>query len=172
MKEKLIGALTMNANTYAALKMDEKATTQALIVVIVAAIGSAIGGGLLASSVPVGFASLLVWAVVSWLLWAGAVYLIGVKVFKGEASMSQIMRVLGFAYAPAAFNIFSFIPLMGIIIQFLVACWLVVSFYFATQSVLGLTEGSKAFVTVLVGWFIYLIGLGVVINFLGALAGV
>jgi hypothetical protein len=162
----------MNADTYAALKMDEKATVQALIVVIVAAIGSAIGGGLLASSVPVGFGSLLVWAVVSWLLWAGAIYLIGVKVFKGEASMSQIMRVFGFAYAPAAFNIFSFIPLMGIAIQFLVACWLVVSFYSATQSVLGLAEGSKAFVTVLVGWFIYLISLGVVINFLGALAGV
>ncbi len=172
MKEKLIGALTMNADTYAALKVDEKATGQALLVVIVAAICSAIGGGLLASSIPTGFGTTLVWAFVSWLLWAGAVYLIGVKVFKGEATMSQIMRVLGFAYAPAAFNILSFIPLMGIIIHFLVACWLVVSFYFATQNVLGLNEGSKAAVTVLVGWFIYLIGLGVVINFLGALAGV
>ncbi|HUM68030.1 MAG TPA: YIP1 family protein, partial [Chloroflexota bacterium] len=122
-------------------------------------------------SIQVGFGSILVWAVVSWLLWAGAIYVIGVKGFKGDATMSQIMRVLGFAYAPAAFNIFSFTPLMGIIIQFLVACWLVVSFYFATQNVLGLSEGSKAFVTVLAGWFIYLIGLGVVMNFLGALAG-
>ncbi|GIK56141.1 MAG: hypothetical protein HND44_01925 [Chloroflexi bacterium] len=172
MKEKVIGALTMSADTYTALKADEKATTQALLVVIMAAICSAIGGGLLASSIPVGFGSLLLWAVVSWLLWADAVYLIGVKVFKGEATMSQVMRVLGFAYAPAAFNIFSFIPLMGIIIQFLVACWLVVSFYFATQHVLALSEGSKAAITVLVGWFIYLIGLGVVISFLGTLAGV
>lgn len=172
MKEKLIGALTMNADTYAALKVDEKATAQAFIVVIVAAICSAIGGGLLASSIPTGFGSLLVWAVVSWLLWAGAVFVIGVKVFKGQATMSQIMRVLGFAYAPAAFNIFSFLPLgMGFIIQFLVACWLVVSFYFATQNVLALSEGGKAFVTVLVGWFIYLIGLGVVMSVLGTLAG-
>lgn len=171
MKEKLIGALSMNSDTYAALKVDEKATMQALLVVIVAAICSAIGGGMLSSSIPVGFGSLLLWAVVSWLLWAGAVYLIGVKVFKGDANMTQIMRVLGFAYAPAAFNIFSFTPLMGIIIKFLVACWLVASFYVATQNVLGLSEGSKAFVTVLVGWFIYLIGLGVVMSFLGMLTG-
>jgi hypothetical protein len=139
---------------------------------MVAAICSAIGGGFLSSSIPVGFVSLLVWAIVSWLLWAGATYLIGVKGFKGDATMTQIMRVLGFAYAPAAFNIFALVPLFGIITHLLVAVWLVVSFYFAIQHTLGLTEGSKALVTVIVGWFIYLIGLGMVISLWGVLDAV
>lgn len=171
MKERLIRILTVDYRVYDEIKQDEKATSQAAIMVIVAAILSAIGGGFLSSNIPTGFISLLAWGIVSWLLWAMVIYFVGTKIFHGKATMSQLLRVLGFAYLPAAFNILSFIPLMGFLIHFLVAFYLLISFYVATRTTLDL-EGGQAFTTVIIGWFIYLIGLGVVLTLVGALEGI
>lgn len=171
MKDRLIGALTVNARIYDEIKQDEKATSQAAVVVIVAAILSAIGGGFLSSSIPTGFVSLLAWAVISWLIWAVVIFVIGTKIFHGRATVSELLRVLGFAYAPVAFNILSFIPLMGFLVHFLVAAYLLASFYVAVRETLDI-EGGQAFTTVIVGWFIYLIGLGFVLSFVGALENV
>lgn len=171
MKDYIVGALTVNSRVHEQIKEDESATSQAIIVVVIAAILSAIGGGFLSSSIPTGFVSLLAWAIISWLIWALVVFFIGTKIFHGQATLSQILRVLGFAYAPAAFNILSFIPLMGFLIHFLVAFYLLASFYVAVRTTLDM-EGGRAFATVLIGWFVYLTGLGVVLALVGALEGI
>ena len=171
MKDRLIGALTINARIYDEIKQDEKATSQAAIVVIVAAILSAVGGGFLSSSIPTGIISLLLWGIVSWVLWAAIGYFVGTKLFKGKATLSEMLRVMGFAYAPAAFNIISLVPLLGIFVHLLVAFWLLGSVYVAFRETLDI-EGGQALATVLIGWFVYLIGLGIVLSFVGALEGV
>lgn len=165
-KDRLVGVLTVDASAFEEIEHASDATSQAAIVAVIAAIASGIGGGFLAGSIGSGFMGTAVWALVSWVLWAGITYVIGCKVFDGDADFGQMLRVIGFAYAPAAFNIFSLIPIIGIVILLLVAVWLLASVFVGVRAGLDLDNG-KVFITVFVGWFVYLIGLGIVGSIFG-----
>lgn len=165
-KDRLVGVLSVDASAFEEIEHDQSATGQAGIVVVVAAILATIGGGGLVSSITSGLVGVFVWAIVSWFLWAGITYVIGVKIFKGDADFGQMLRVVGFAYAPAAFYIFGLVPLIKFVVPLLVAFYLLASVFVGVRAGLDL-DGGKVFITVLVGWFVYLIGLGVVGAFLG-----
>ena len=165
-KDRLIGVLTVDADAFEEIEHDHSATGQAAIVVVASAILAAIGGGSLVNSMTYGFMGAFIWGLISWVLWASITYIIGTKIFKGDATFGQMLRVIGFAYAPAAFHLFSFIPIIGIIVTMLVTVWLLASVFVGVRAGLDLDDG-KIFVTVLVGWFIYLIGLGVAVAVLG-----
>ncbi len=114
---------------------------------------------------------MLIWGFVSWVLFAAITYFIGTKLYHGDATMGQMLRVIGFAYAPAAFYVFSLIPLVGLMIYMLVTAWLYYTIFIAVRAGLDL-ENGQVFWTVLAGYIVYLIGLGVVLSFIGALPSI
>jgi hypothetical protein len=81
--QRMLGAATLNVDTYEEVEKDEDATMQAAAVVAMVAVSAAIGqvgaGGGSIITAPIA-------AIVGWLLWAGVTYLIGDKLLGGTAT--------------------------------------------------------------------------------------
>lgn len=176
MFKRITGVLAMDPATFREIENDSGATFQALIVVVVSAILSSLGGALGGFLLNLndgnqGFSSarfiaMAVWVTVAWLLWSAITYLLGTKVFKGEATYGEMLRVIGFAHAPHAFGIFALLPIFGVAITLLVSVWSLGAGVVAIYEGLDLDIG-KTIAVALLGFFVYLIGLGLIINFLG-----
>ena len=124
---------------------DKSLNVQAALVVIVAS-GMAGVGSAVAADVPVG-ASILVGiiaGVIGWLLWSGVSFAIGTKVFGGDSEFTEMLRVIGFAFAPLAFGV---VPYLG----FPAAAWMLVASVIAVREGLGIPT-PKALITMAAGW--------------------
>lgn len=130
--ERIMGVLKLNVNTFEEIEADENATSQAAIIVAIVAVLSAIGAGIgaragnavmdqLGSSFDMPFdiptispvsaaLNALVAAFVLWLVWSALTFFIGTKMFNADATMGEMLRVIGFAQAPKMLGILSFIP--------------------------------------------------------------
>lgn len=142
------GAAMLNVHTYEEVEADSSATSQAAIVVAIVAVASAIGG---LGEGGAGIIGGLVSAVVGWLLWAGITYLIGDKVLGGTATWGELLRTIGFAQSPGVLYILGIIPLLGGLIRFAVAIWILIAGVIAIRQALDFGTG-KAVLTAVLGW--------------------
>lgn len=130
MLQRILGVFKLSKATFEEIESDQSATTQAAIVVVLVAliggIGAAIGAVMLNRSMPglmeglsqsgiegldaslipqmspVGaFINAVVGSLLSWLVWAALTYFIGSKLFGASTDMGEMLRVIGFAQAPA-----------------------------------------------------------------------
>lgn len=170
MINRIIGVLKLDVNTYEEIEADESATGQAAIVVsIVAIIGGLIGGGITAAlggSFIGSFLSTLLNAYIGWLVWAAVTYFVGTKFFGGQATMGEMLRVLGFAQAPGILRI---IPVCGGFIGWI---WSIATGFIAVRQGLDV-DNTKAIITIVIGWvavFIVSLIIGAILSALG-LAG-
>lgn len=176
MFERIKGVLALDSGTFDEIEHDPTAITQAIVIVVVSSILAAIGGsfGEVLFGVGIGidanttlrFVSIAVWAILAWVVWSAIAWLIGTKIFEGNATLTEVMRVVGFAYAPLAFQILGVIPIVGAVMPWIVAIWSVAAVFVAASVVLDLESGVQTAVTVIVGWFVYLVGMGLLLNFL------
>ena len=144
MTQRVIGALKLDTATYEEVEHDPNAMRQAVILVAVAALLSGlIGAGLHADNFVTGLLGQLVSTFVGWLVWAFVIWLVGTKLFAAEADLPEMLRVTGFAYAPA---LFSAIPCVNVLVFF----WMLATGFVAVRAGLDLDNG-KTIVTIVVG---------------------
>jgi hypothetical protein len=146
--QRMLGAATLNIDTYEEVEHDQTATTQAAVVVVMVAIASTIG------SAGIGGASLLaapLIQIVGWLIWAGVTYIIGDKLLGGTATWGELLRTLGFAQSPGLLYVFAFVPVLGGLLRFVVGIWVLVAGIIAIRQALDFSTG-KAVLTALIGW--------------------
>lgn len=168
MINRIKGILFLDSAAFEEVEHDDKATGQAALIVIIASILAAIGAssdpffknGI--SSALVVFLGIVFWSILAWLVWAAVTYFIGTKIYHGEATYNEMLRVTGFAYAPLAFMLLKAIPCIGLFISFLVIVWALAAAFIGVRAGLDLDFG-RTLVTVIVGWFIYAIGMGILI---------
>ncbi|MGC9520988.1 MAG: YIP1 family protein [Anaerolineae bacterium] len=171
MFERIIGVFKLDRQVFADIEHDSSATTQAAIVVAIVA-GLSVIGTILQTLINIvrgdefSIVSLLlsvigtfVVAFVNWVIWSAITYLVGTKLFKGEATLNEMLRVIGFAYAP---RMLSIIPCIGGIVG---AIWSLVASYFAIKEGLDLDD-TGTIVTILVGWLVTVV-IGFVLGLLG-----
>jgi hypothetical protein len=171
MFNRILGVLKLDSNTFEEIEHDENATTQAVIIVAVIALISALGSGI-GSSIGGGgfignFISTLIWGIVGWLLWSVVTYFVGTTLFKGQATVGEMLRVIGFAYAP---QFISIIPCIGWIIGLI---WTLAAGFVAVRQGLDL-DNMKAFFTIVIGFIVVAIGyalIGIVLGGIGSLFG-
>jgi hypothetical protein len=155
-------AAMLDVSLYEEVERDENATTQALFVVIIVALASAIGGALDAtlSNRPgalVGNAlGGILAALVGWVIWSGVTYFIGTQILRGTATYGELLRTIGFAQSPGVLLVLRFIPVLGGLIALAVAIWQLVAGVVAIRQALDVTTG-QAIVTVLLGWLAYVV---------------
>lgn len=169
--DRIMGVFRLNAATFEEIEHDQNATGQAAIVVGVAALLSAIGSGIGAafthSSFFGNFISSLLWTFIGWFLWSVVSYFVGTALFGGKADIGEMLRVLGFAYAP---QVLAIIPCIGGIIG---GIWSLVAGFIAIRQGLDL-DNLKALLTVIVGFIVVVIGyiiLGLITGGITALLG-
>ena len=169
MSQRVIGALALNKATYQEVEQDPAALGQAAVVVGVAALLSGIIGGAVGSGgFMTGLLGHLVSTFVGWFVLAGAVYFVGVKAFAAETDIAEMLRVTGFAYAPA---LFFAIPCVGVLVFF----WLLATCFVAVREALDLDNAETiativlALIGVVVVKALILVPLGLMSSLLGGL---
>ena len=90
--DRMRGAAMLDIATYEEVEHDDNLTTQAAIVVLIAALARGVGGF---NDGENGIIVGVVAALFSWLVWAGVTYLIGDKLLKGTATWGELLRTLG-----------------------------------------------------------------------------
>jgi hypothetical protein len=159
----MIRAARLDVSLYEEVEADERATTQALIVVILSSICAGIGTAIREAimghgpgSIGIGLVEGLVSALVFWFIWSFVTYFIGTKVFSGRASFGELLRTIGFSNSPGVLLILTFIPILGGLISFGVWIWQLMSMVVAVRQALDFTTG-KAILTCIVGLIVGII---------------
>ena len=148
---RMMGAAMLNIETYEEVEHDQNATLQAGAVVLIVALCQLLGSWDLGplSAVRVGAVELA-----TWFTWAGVTYLVGTKIFEGEATWGELLRTLGFAKAPGVLFAIGILPLIGTGVSLVVAIWMLVTAFVAIRQALDIGNG-KTLLTVLVGAGVY-----------------
>jgi len=87
-------------------------------------------------------------AILTWLVWAIFIYVIGVKIFPDKENKTPFKKVLiavGYAHAPGLLRFFAVTPDLVIFIIFLTQFWIFASLIISTKQILNLKSNFKAF---------------------------
>jgi hypothetical protein len=157
-------AALLDASLYEEVEHDTSATGQAAVVVALAAVAAAVGNAFRGGP---GLFSGLVGTLVGWAVWSGIAYVVGTRLFGGRATWGELLRTVGFAQAPGVLLALAVVPVLGRLVQLVVAVWLLATGFVALRQALDI-DASKTLFTVVIGWF----ALWAVRLLLGGLLGV
>ncbi|MFQ5529686.1 MAG: Yip1 family protein [Gemmatimonadota bacterium] len=139
---RMIGAAMLDVPTYEAVEHDKSLTPQAGAVVILQA-GAA---GLATSDAVVGG---ILSALLGWFCGAGLIYLIGTRLFGGEATWGEVLRTLGFAASPGILIIFAIFPVVGWFVGIAVGLWGLAAAVVAIRQALDVSTGKAVLAGIL-----------------------
>ena len=173
MLARMIGAATLNRDTYEDVEHDRGATWQAALVVVLVSISGAIGGALsgdtgLVSGIIVGVIGGVVW----WAMWAAGCWLVGTKILnlpETRADWGELARGTGFAQTPGLLSVLVFIPYAGGAIAAVIFVWRFVAMLTAVQASLDYDSMWRAFFVVLIAFIPVLILSGIVLAIMALL---
>ncbi len=155
--QRMIGAAKLDVRTYEEVEADKTATVQAMAVVLISSIAAGIGGVGLGIS---GLLRLTFAALLGWVLWAAIIWAIGTKLLpepETKANVGELLRTTGFASSPGVLRILGFIPLLGWLVNLLVALWMLVAMVIAVRQALDYRSTARAAGVCLIGWFVSMI---------------
>ena len=96
-------------------------------------------------------------AIITWLIWALFIYVIGVKLFPDKENKIPFKKVLiavGYAHTPGIFRFFVVTPDLMIPIIFLTQFWIFAGLIISTKQVLNLKSNIKSFGIVFLSFLI------------------
>ena len=96
-------------------------------------------------------------AILTWIIWALFIYVIGVKIFPDKETKTPFKKVLiavGYAHTPGLIRFFGVTPELVIPIIFLTQFWIFASLIISTKEVLNFKSNIKAFGIVFLSFLI------------------
>ena len=96
-------------------------------------------------------------AILTWLVWAVFIYVIGVKLFPDKQTKTPFKKVLtavGYAHAPGLLRFFAVTPELMIPIIFLTQFWIFAALIISTKQILNLKSSFKSFGIVFLSFLI------------------
>ena len=87
-------------------------------------------------------------AIITWLIWALFIYVIGVKLFPDKETKIPFKKVLiavGYAHSPGLLRFFAVTPDLMIPIIFLTQFWILAGLIISTKQILNLKSNIKSF---------------------------
>ena len=96
-------------------------------------------------------------SILTWLVWAIFIYVIGVKLFpdkKSKVPFKKVLTAVGFAHAPGLLRFFAVTPNMMIPIIFLTQFWIFAALIISTKQILNLKSNFKSFGIVFLSFLI------------------
>jgi hypothetical protein len=160
MQERLIGILKLDVDTYEEIEHDQEATQQAFMVVVGVAVLGAMGQGLSGGASIGGLfgaAVALLLGVIGWWTGAWVTYKVGTSLFQGDAdaTLPEMLRVLGFAQAPMALGVLAPIPVLGPLASFVGGIWSLCTYFVAVRQGLDISN-MQTVITILVILAVYI----------------
>ena len=154
MLDRLIRAASLDSHLYEEVEADKTALLPAMLIVVVVAISKGIAT--LASSgdflvLVIG----IVFAILSWAVWAFITYFVGTKILPSEfthSSWGELARVTGFAQPPGLLFFLVLVPVVGIYLGLAIAIWQLVAMVIGIRQALDYTSTLRAIGVVLIGF--------------------
>ncbi len=144
---RLRSAFLLEPALYEEVEADPRAIGQAAVVVALAGVANGIGA--LGVSGAAGLIGGMVESFVAWLMWAGIVWLIGVKLFEHTSNFEELLRTLGFAAAPQLLYVFGWIPVLGAVAALAVLVMTGFAIFRAVRAALDVGSDRALFVALL-----------------------
>ena len=97
-------------------------------------------------------------AILTWLIWAIFIYVIGVKIFPDKETKIPFKKVLitvGYAHSPGLLRFFAVTPDLVLLIVFLTQFWIFASLIISTKQILNLKSNFKSFGIVFLSFLIF-----------------
>jgi hypothetical protein len=158
---RIVGVFRLDPKTFEEIEHNTSLTMAAGIIVVIIALITGLGAGIsnaiFQRSFLGGFLSTLIGSILGWFIWSAVTWFIGTRLFGGQADVSEMLRVIGFAYVPMVLFI---VPCIGPIVG---AIWTLVAGFIAIRQGLDL-DNTKTFFTVVIGAVCYFI-LTLILNF-------
>ena len=154
--ERVTGVLALRPSVFEEIEADHHANGQAFAVVVLASVAAGLGGGLGGGAI--GMVRETVGAVVGWVMWAGVTYVLGARLMPERGTrtdMGELLRVIGYSYAPSFFALFAGVPFVGYGIRVAVDFWLLATTVLAVRQALDYKSTLRAFAVVLIGWLFF-----------------
>src|ERR1051325_4745833 len=154
--ERVTGVLALRPSVFEEIEADHHANGQAFAVVLLASVAAGLGGGLGGGAI--GMVRETVGAVVGWVMWAGVTYVLGARLMPEpdtRTDMGELLRVIGYSYAPSFFALFAGVPFVGYGIRMAVDFWLLATTVLAVRQALDYKSTLRAFPVVLIAWLFF-----------------
>ena len=101
-------------------------------------------------------------------IWAFFIAFVGTRILpepETESNTGELLRTLGFAYAPGVFYVFSSLPVIGSIVQLLVPLWQLAAMVVAVRQALDFSSTTRAIGVCVVAFFLMVLTLVLFIMF-------
>ena len=154
---RIIRAVKLDTRLFEEIEADKGAMGQAIGVVVLSSVATGIGG---VSKGAMGIVVGIILALVSWYIWAYLTYFIGTKLMaepQTHSNPGELLRTIGFASSPGVLRVFGFIPVIGGLINFVVAIWMLITMVIAVRQALDYRSTGRAVGVCIIGWIIYVI---------------
>ena len=155
---RVAGVLRLDGATFEDIEADRSATGQALAVVLLATVAAGLGAGLALG--PWALVRGALAAVIGWVMWAAVTFILGARLLpepQTRTDMGELLRVIGFSYAPNLFAILVFVPVLGVAVQVVVAFWLLATMIVAVRQALDYRSTLRAVGVVIIGWLFFVL---------------
>jgi hypothetical protein len=154
MTDRIVGVFKLDPQTFEEVEHDPNATAQAAQIVgavaLISALGSGFGALFTDGSVIGGFLAQFISVFSGWIVWSVVTFVVGTNLFGGKADVGEMLRVIGFAFAPQLLGI---VPCLGAIVG---GIWSLIAGFIAIRQGLDLGNARTA-LTIGVGFFGYLV---------------
>ena len=158
--ERMLGIALLRAPTYEEVEADTTATRQAWFIVGLVSVATGIGS-FLAGGENLGIVGPIVgtvFATVGWLVWAGAILLLGMSYLgapQTDGEWGGLPRTLGFAQSPGILRVFLFVPFIGKWLFFAILIWQLATMVMAVRQALDFTSTPRIIGVVALGFIPY-----------------
>lgn len=164
MLQRVVRAVTFDQKFYNEAKYDARLNQEALIVVIAATVLSGLGA-LFSGLIP--FLITVVMSVAGYYLLSYFITIVGRNFFNGQGTQEQVQRLIGYAWAPRALGLLSWIPCIGWLVGLVAMLWSVAIAVVAVREAHEF-DTTKAIITAVGGWLIVMVLTGLLGLLFGA----
>jgi hypothetical protein len=145
--QRAIGAARLEVPVFEEIEADRTATGQALAVVVLSNLAAGIG--LTESLLDAPVLHRIVLALIFWLFWAIATYIVGVYLMpepQTQTNVGELLRTIGFGASPGILRILGVVPLVGSTIYAVSTVWMFVAIIVAIRQALDYKSTGRAVV--------------------------
>ena len=153
------GALMLDAGAFEDIEAHHDAAMQSVAVVTLAcaAGGFAVAG--LGAAGLTGFLTGIVLVLGAWLVWVTVIAALGTIVFaepETKSNLTELLRTLGFAAAPAVFLVFASMRAAAPFVISLVSLWMIAAAVMGLRQALDYRSTPRAIAVCVLGWVVAL----------------
>ena len=153
--DRIILACKMDGNLYKEVAADKRSIWQAMVIVLLSGIAAGMGKVGIRGPAPVIIEPIS--AFIGWYMWTYITYLVGTKLLpeaETNATSGELLRAIGFSYAPGIIRIICTLSGIFNIVFMLGSSWMLVAMVVAIKQTLNYNSTLRAVGVCAIGWII------------------